>query len=140
VVIAPAMRYAWPVMSIPLGSVAHFSIGVADPDASARWWLSLFDLEEYRRSATRVVIGNDAVTIALFSGGEADASALGHLAFRTADADALEAALAALRAAGVDLEDPGHEIGPVGPGSASIGLWFRDPDGYRWELYVPASG
>ena len=41
-----------------------------------------------------------------------------------------------LKKAGVDLEDPGHEIGPEAPGSKHIGLWFHDPDGYRWELSV----
>jgi len=49
---------------------------------------------------------------------------------------ALREALADLKAKGVDLEDPGDEIGPEGPGSKNMGLWFHDPDGYRWELSV----
>ena len=61
---------------------------------------------------------------------------LDHLGFRTSDIGALVVARDALRANGVDLEDPGNEIGPVAPGSTSVGLWFHDPDGYRWELYV----
>lgn len=48
----------------------------------------------------------------------------------------LRAALAGLHAAGVALEDPGDEIGPEAPGSGNLGLWFVDPDGYRWELSV----
>jgi predicted lactoylglutathione lyase len=36
----------------------------------------------------------------------------------------------------VDLEDPGDEIGPEAPGAPHYGLWFHDPDGYRWELSV----
>jgi len=28
------------------------------------------------------------------------------------------------------------KIGPEAPGSKNIGLWFHDPDGYRWELSV----
>ena len=28
------------------------------------------------------------------------------------------------------------EIGPEAPGSPHMGLWFVDPDGYRWELSV----
>ena len=36
----------------------------------------------------------------------------------------------------VELEDPGEEIGPEAPGSPHMGLWFHDPDGYRWELSV----
>jgi hypothetical protein len=34
------------------------------------------------------------------------------------------------------VEDPGHEIGPEAPGSSNMGVWFHDPDGYRWELSV----
>jgi hypothetical protein len=26
----------------------------------------------------------------------------------------------------------------VAEGSASLGIWFRDNDGYRWELYLAA--
>jgi catechol 2,3-dioxygenase-like lactoylglutathione lyase family enzyme len=58
------------------------------------------------------------------------------MAFRVHDLASLEAARDALRVSGVALEDPGDEIGPVAEGSKSVGLWFRDPDGYRWELYV----
>jgi hypothetical protein len=49
---------------------------------------------------------------------------------------ALHKALAHLKKHKVELEDPGDEIGPVASGSRSMGLWFHDPDGYRWELAV----
>jgi catechol 2,3-dioxygenase-like lactoylglutathione lyase family enzyme len=125
-------------MSIPLGAVAHFTVTVVDPGASADWWLSLFDLEEYRRTPTRVILGNDAVLIALRQG-RPDPEAFGHLAFRARDVAALETARDVMRAKGVQLEDPGDEIGPVAPGSSSLGLWFHDPDGYRWELMAPGA-
>jgi hypothetical protein len=48
----------------------------------------------------------------------------------------LRKALAHLKSVGADLEDLGDEIGPEGPGSKNMGLWFHDPDGYRWELSV----
>jgi hypothetical protein len=48
----------------------------------------------------------------------------------------LRKALAHLKSVGADLEDLGDEIGPEGPGSPHMGLWFHDPDGYRWELSV----
>jgi hypothetical protein len=50
----------------------------------------------------------------------------------------LRKALAHLRKLKVDLEDPGDEIGPEAPGSPHMGIWLRDPDGYRWELSVQA--
>ena len=43
-------------------------------------------------------------------------------------------------AAGVIDVDPGDEIGPEAPGSKNMGLWFHDPDGYRWELSVQSGG
>lgn len=36
----------------------------------------------------------------------------------------------------VNVEDPGDEIGPEAEGSPHMGLWFHDPNGYRWELSV----
>jgi catechol 2,3-dioxygenase-like lactoylglutathione lyase family enzyme len=124
-------------MAIALGPVHHFSLAVSDPQSSAAWWRSLFDLEEYRNTPTRVLVGNGTILIA-FGEGIPDPAALTHMAFRTTDMASLEAARDELRAKGVALEDPGNEIGPVAEGSKSMGLWFRDPDGYRWELYVQA--
>jgi len=117
--------------------VAHFSLAVTEPTASGEWWRSLFDLEEWARSAKRVVLGNDAIAISLIKG-VPDPSALTHMAFRTKDMASLKSARDFLRDKGVALEDPGNEIGPVAEGSASLGVWFRDNDGYRWELYLPA--
>ena len=120
---------------VALGALAHFSLAVTDPAVSADWWTSHFDLEEYDRVEHRVVLGNDSVLFALFRG-RPDATVLNHMAFRAGDIAALQSARDALRDGGVELEDPGDEIGPVSPGASSMGLWFRDVDGYRWELYV----
>ena len=58
------------------------------------------------------------------------------MSFHLPSMAALRRALADLRERGVKLEDPGDEIGPEGPGSPNLGIWFHDPDGYRWELSV----
>ena len=120
---------------VELGAVAHFSIAVLDPSASAQWWTSHFNVEVYARSDVRILLGNDSVVFSLFKG-HPDATVLRHLAFRAQDISSLRSARDALRDGGVDLEDPGDEVGPVAEGSKSMGLWFRDIDGYRWELYV----
>ncbi len=120
---------------VALGAVHHFSLAVRDPDASAQWWCKAFDLVEAFRHEGRLALRNDAILIVLFEG-EPDPRALGHMAFAVEDVEALRSATATLKQHGVDLEDPGNEIGPVGPGSASLGVWFHDPDGYRWELFV----
>lgn len=122
-------------MKVKLGVVGHFSLAVRDPERSARFWSASFDLEEIFRFEGGVAVSNDAITIALFKG-EPGPAVLEHMSFHVADMEALRAAVGVLRKNGVELEDPGDEIGPEAPGSPHMGLWFHDPDGYRWELSV----
>lgn len=122
-------------MRVKLGPVGHFGLAVRDPEASGRWWTRTFDLDEIFRFDGGVGLSNAAVTIVL-QRGEPRPATFGHMSFHVADMAALRGALATLRTAGVQLEDPGDEIGPEAPGSPHLGLWFHDPDGYRWELSV----
>lgn len=85
-----------------------------------------------------IVLGSDDVDIGLHQGTPRP-EVLDHVSFHLSSKRALEQALKALRRKRVELEDPGHEIGPEGEGSKNLGLWFRDPDGYRWELSVLAA-
>jgi len=84
-----------------------------------------------------VAVGNDYVTIALFNG-KPSPETIDHMSFHVPDMATLRKALTHLKKVDVDVEDPGDEIGPEAPGSKNIGLWFHDPDGYRWELSVLA--
>lgn len=122
-------------MKIALGVVGHFGLAVRDPEASAKWWQSLFNLHEIFSGEDYVGLSNDNVTIVLHTG-VPHPGVLDHLSFHVADMRHLRSALKIMREAGVDLEDPGDEIGPEAPGSPHYGLWFHDPDGYRWELSV----
>ncbi len=122
-------------MRIKLGTVGHFSLAVRDPEASAAWWRRNFDLAEIFRFDEAIGISNDAITIALFAGTPGP-HVLEHMSFHLLSMDELRAALRQLKGNGVVLEDPGDEIGPEAPGSPHMGLWFHDPDGYRWELSV----
>lgn len=122
-------------MSVKLGVVGHFGLAVRDPERSAKFWTDNFDLEEIFRFSNGIAVSNDAITIALFKG-EPNPGVFDHMSFHMDDVDALKAALEALKKKGVELEDPGDEIGPEAPGSRHLGLWFHDPDGYRWELSV----
>lgn len=123
------------IMKWKLGSVGHFGLSVHDPKASATWWIEKVGLEHQFDFDGGVAIGNDAITIALHSG-RPGPSTLGHMSFHISSMTALRAALADLKTAGVKVEDPGNEIGPEGPGSPHLALWFHDLDGYRWELSV----
>ena len=122
-------------MRVRLGAVGHFSLAVKDPDASARWWSKSFDLDEIFRFDDGVGLSNAAITIVVFKG-TPDPNVIDHMSFHVKSMTALRRAVTVLAANGVELEDPGDEIGPEAPGSPHLGLWFHDRDGYRWELSV----
>jgi catechol 2,3-dioxygenase-like lactoylglutathione lyase family enzyme len=124
-------------MSLKLGTVGHFGIAVRDPKKSAQWWIKTLNAKKEFEFPGVVVVGSDAVGIILFKGTPRP-EAFHHVSFHLPSMRALRDALAELKRKGVELEDPGDEIGPEGPGSQNMGLWFRDPDGYRWELSVLA--
>lgn len=122
-------------MKIDLGSVGHFGLSVANVKRAEEFWTTNFNLHEIFRSDGVVGLSNDNVTIVL-SKGEPHPETFDHMSFHLHNMEELRAALDVLKTNGVDLEDPGDEIGPEAPGSPHRGLWFHDPDGYRWELSV----
>jgi catechol 2,3-dioxygenase-like lactoylglutathione lyase family enzyme len=124
-------------MKVPFvpGPVGHFGLAVRQPKRSAKWFERALGFEKLFEFDGGVALGNDSVTIALHKGRPSPRT-IGHMSFHLPNMAALRKALRHLRKIRVDLEDPGHEIGPESPDSPHMGLWFRDPDGYRWELSV----
>jgi catechol 2,3-dioxygenase-like lactoylglutathione lyase family enzyme len=128
-------------MKVPftLGVVGHFGLAVRDPKKSAKWFERALGLKEQFEFENGVAVGNGNVTIALFKG-KPSPKTIEHVSFHLPNITALRKALVHLKKHKVDLEDPGDEIGPEAPGSKNMGLWFHDPDGYRWELSVQDGG
>lgn len=122
-----------------LGVVGHFGLAVRDPKKSARWFERALGLQKQFDFDEGIAIGNDNVTIALFKGNPSPRT-IDHMSFHLPDMATLRKALAHLKKHKVDVEDPGHEIGPEAEGSKNMGIWFHDPDGYRWELSVQGRG
>src|SRR6266446_677884 len=124
-------------MKVPftLGVVGHFGLAVRDPKKSARWFQSALGLRKEFEFENGIAVGNKNVTIALFKG-KPSPKTLDHMSFHLPNMSILRKALAHLKKHKIEIEDPGDEIGPEGPGSPHMGLWFHDPDGYRWELSV----
>ncbi len=124
-------------MKVPftLGVVGHFGLAVRDPKKSAKWFERALGLQKQFEFGEGVAIGNKNVTIALMKG-KPSPETLDHMSFHLPTMSILHKALEHLKELEVDVEDPGDEIGPEAPGSRNMGLWFRDPDGYRWELSV----
>lgn len=124
-------------MALTLGTVGHFGIAVRDPNKTARWWIKTLNVRKRFSFPGGVVVGAPDVDIVFFKG-KPHPEVIDHISFHLPDMKALRAALAELKRKRVALEDPGEEIGPEGPDSKNMGLWFHDPDGYRWELSVLA--
>ena len=122
---------------ISLGTVGHFGLAVRDPQTSAAWWERIFDLQRIFEGDGYIGLTNEHVTIVL-SEGVPHPGAIGHISFHLPTMAALRRALDWLKEQKVRVEDPGDEIGPEAPGLPNMGLWFHDPDGYRWELSVLA--
>jgi catechol 2,3-dioxygenase-like lactoylglutathione lyase family enzyme len=124
-------------MKVPftIGVVGHFGLAVRSPKRSAKWFERVLGLKKQFEFDDGIAIGNANVTIALHKG-KPSPRTLGHMSFHLPNLTALRKALAHLRKTKADLEDPGDEIGPEAPGSPHLGIWFRDLDGYRWELSV----
>lgn len=118
-----------------LGVVGHFGLAVRDPRKSARWFQRALGLQKQFDFDSGVAIGNDNVTIALFKG-KPSPKTIDHMSFHLPNMSILRKALRHLKKHRVKIEDPGEEIGPESEGSPHLGLWFHDPDGYRWELSV----
>ena len=124
-------------MKIKLGTVGHFGLAVREPKKSARWWRRIFDLETLFEGLDYVGLTNENITIVLMKGVPRPKT-IEHVSFHLPNVKRLREALTLLKKHGVAVEDPGDEIGPEAPGSQNMGLWFHDPDGYRWELNVQA--
>lgn len=121
-----------------LGVVGHFGLAVRNPKKSAAWFQRALGLRKQFEFDEGIAIGNDNVTIALFKG-KPSPKTIDHMSFHLPNMATLRKALAHLKKHKVDLEDPGHEIGPEAEGSKNMGIWFHDPEGYRWELSVQGS-
>ncbi len=128
-------------MKVPftLGVVGHFGLAVRHPKKSAKWFQRTLGLRKEFEFEGGVAVGNDHVTIALHKG-KPSPKTLDHMSFHLPNMTALRKALAHLKKLKVEIEDPGEEIGPEAEGSKHVGLWFYDPDGYRWELSVQRGG
>jgi catechol 2,3-dioxygenase-like lactoylglutathione lyase family enzyme len=124
-------------MKVPftLGVVGHFGLAVRDPKKSAKWFERALGLKKQFEFGDGIAVGNDNVTIALHRGTPSPQT-FDHMSFHLPSVAALRKALAHLKKLKVAIEDPGDEIGPEAPGSPHIGIWFRDLNGYRWELSV----
>src|SRR6516165_3852764 len=108
-------------MKVPftLGTVGHFGLAVTSPKRSAKWFERALGLSVEFEYEDGIAVGNKNVTIALFKG-KPSPETIGHMSFHLPGMTILRKALEHLKRTGVEVEDPGDEIGPEGPGSPNM--------------------
>jgi catechol 2,3-dioxygenase-like lactoylglutathione lyase family enzyme len=113
--------------------LSHIALSVLDPERSLRFYRSVFGVREYFRDGTTIqVLGPGPHDVIAFERRPASAGAPGgiiHFGFRLTTPGDIEAAIAAVKAAGGTLSSQG---------SFGVGLpyaFVRDPDGYEIEIW-----
>ena len=98
-----------------LGTIGHFGLAVTSPKRSAKWFERALGLSVEFEYEDGIAVGNENVTIALFKG-KPSPETIGHMSFHLPGMTILREALEHLKRTGVEVEDPGDEIGAAAGG------------------------
>jgi catechol 2,3-dioxygenase-like lactoylglutathione lyase family enzyme len=113
--------------------LSHVALSVSDPDRSLAFYQSVFGVREYFRSESTIqVLGPGQYDVLAFEKRPAGAGVSGgiiHFGFRLIRPEDIDAAVAAVEAAGGAVTARG-EFGPGLPYAL-----VRDPDGYEIEIW-----
>ena len=118
--------------------LSHVALSVADPDRSLAFYRSVFGVREYFRDESTIqALGPGQYDVMAFerhrSGGHTVAGGIMHFGFRLIRPEDMDAAIAAVTAAGGSVTSRG-EFGPGLPYA-----FVRDPDGHEIELWFESS-
>jgi catechol 2,3-dioxygenase-like lactoylglutathione lyase family enzyme len=113
--------------------LSHIALAVADPERSLAFYRAVFGVREYFRDASTIqVLGPGRYDVLAFEKRPAEAAAAGgiiHFGFRLLRPEDIDAAVAAVEAAGGSISSRG-EFAPGLPYA-----FVRDPDGHEIELW-----
>ncbi len=112
--------------------LSHIALAVADPERSLQFYRSVFGVREYYRDESTIQVqgpGSHDVIAFERRGNAGAAGGIIHFGFRLIRAEDIDAAVAAVEAAGGTVTSRG-EFGPGLPYA-----FVRDPDGYEIEIW-----
>jgi catechol 2,3-dioxygenase-like lactoylglutathione lyase family enzyme len=118
---------------VPTHGLSHIALSVENPDRSLKFYGAVFGVREYFRDETTIqVLGPGPHDVIAFEKRPAEAGARGgiiHFGFRLVRAADIDAAVAAVEAAGGTVVSRG-EFAPGLPYA-----FVKDPDGYEIEIW-----
>lgn len=113
--------------------LSHIALAVADPERALAFYRSVFGVREYFRDASTIqALGPGRHDVLAFERRAADAGSAGgiiHFGFRLIRPEDIDAAVAAVEAAGGTISSRG-EFAPGLPYA-----FVRDPDGHEIEIW-----
>jgi len=117
--------------------LSHIALAVADPERSLAFYRAVFGVREYFRDSTSIqVLGPGRFNVLAFERRPGDAGKSGgiiHFGFRLTRPGDIDAAVAAIEAAGGTITSRGEF-------AAGLPYAFaRDPDGYEIEIWYEAT-
>lgn len=139
---APSQDAATPTT---IHTTGHVGLNVTDVTRSAAFYADVLGLEvqasaEDAERRFAFLSGGGRLVLTLWQQSDTAFSAaqagLHHLSFEVPSMDEVNRVEALLRARGVAIEHDG--IVAHGEGASSGGVFFRDPDGIRLEVYAPS--
>jgi lactoylglutathione lyase len=131
--------------SFPSLATGHIGLNVSDLDRSLPFYRDVFGFDTLRVSSDEsrrfAILGTDGeIVLTLWQQGmgrfQTAHPGLHHLSFQARDVEQVRAVERRLHALDVQFQYEG--IVPHEDGADSGGLFFKDPDGIRLEIYTPA--
>lgn len=117
--------------------LSHIALAVADPERSLAFYRAVFGVREYFRDHTSIqVVGPGRFNVLAFERRPGDAGKSGgiiHFGFRLTRPEDIDAAVAAIEAAGGTITSRGEFA------AGSPYAFVRDPDGYEIEIWYEST-
>jgi catechol 2,3-dioxygenase-like lactoylglutathione lyase family enzyme len=118
-----------------MSSKVHVSLDVTNIEESARFYSVLFDMNPTKLKAdyAKFDVENPAINLTMNKGNPCCVQGLNHMGIRVEKIEQVLAAKQRLESAGYRTSD---EMGTTCCYAAQDKIWAKDPNGYRWEVYI----
>ena len=118
-----------------MSSKIHVSLDVTNVEESAKFYSVLFDMNptKLKSDYAKFDVDNPAINLTMNKGNPCCVQGLNHMGIRVEQIEQVVAAKQRLESAGYRTTD---EMNTTCCYAAQDKIWTKDPNGYRWEVYI----